>query len=329
MLAFIARRLGQAALVLLVVSLVAFALFRHVGDPVGNMVGQDASLAERAALRERLGLDQPLPVQLGRFVLNAARGDFGISYRQQRPVASLLAERLPATLELVAVSAVLALGLGVPLGLYTAIAHGGRLAQALMAVSLVGVSLPTFVIGILLIHVFAVTLGWLPSFGRGEVVPLGWWTTGLLTPSGRQAIVLPAVTLALYQLALILRLVRAEMLDVLRADFIRFARARGLPPLAVYLRHALPNAAGPVITVVGLQIGSLVAFSIVTESVFQWPGLGLLLIQAIRFADMPVMAAYLVLVAAMFVTINLVVDLLQLAIDPRLRTGPGVRAGGT
>jgi peptide/nickel transport system permease protein len=319
MLAYVIQRLGQAVAVMLAVALVSFVLFNFVGDPVNNMVGQEASQADRQALRERLGLDDPLVVQFTRFVANALRGEFGISYRLQRPVAQLLAERLPATLELVFVSALLALAVGIPLGVYTGIHRDGWLARLFMTASLLGVSLPTFVIGIGLIYLFAVTLGWLPSFGRGEVVKLGFWSTGLLTPSGLKAIILPSVTLALYQLTLVLRLVRAEMLEVLRTDYIKFARARGLSDRAIYFGHALKNTLVPVITITGLQIGSLIAFSIITETVFQWPGMGALFIQAVQFADIPIMAAYLVMVAFFFVTINLLVDLLYFAIDPRLR----------
>lgn len=323
MLGFLGQRLGQAVLVMLAVALVSFALFSFVGDPVANMVGQDASPAERQALRERLGLDDPVIVQFARFVGNAATGEFGVSYRLRRPVEELLAERLPATLELVLVSALLALAAGVPLGVFCGIHRDGPLARLLMAVSLLGVSLPTFVIGIGLIYLFAVTLGWLPSFGRGEVVDLGFWTTGFLTASGLKALVLPSITLALYQLALVMRLVRAEMLEVLRTDYIKFARARGLTARAIYFGHALRNTLVPVITMTGLQIGSLIAFSVITETVFQWPGMGLLFIQSVGAADIPVMGAYLLLIAVVFVTINLVVDLLYYAVDPRLRIGRG------
>ncbi|MCS6779494.1 MAG: ABC transporter permease [Geminicoccaceae bacterium] len=325
MLAYLLQRLGQAVAVMLAVSFLSFVLFHYVGDPINNMVGQEASLEDRAALRQRLGLDDPFLVQFARFVGNAVRGEFGISYRLQRPVAQLIAERLPATVELVFVSALLALLIGIPLGVYTGIRRDGRLARLLMTVSLIGVSLPTFVIGIGLIYLFSVTLGWLPSFGRGETVRLGFWTTGLLTLSGWKAIVLPAVTLALYQLALLMRLVRSEMLEVLRTDYIKFARARGLSDRSIYFVHALKNTLVPVITITGIQIGSLIAFSIVTETVFQWPGMGSLFIQAVQFADIPIMAAYLVLVAFLFVLINLIVDLLYFAVDPRLR----IRAVGS
>lgn len=328
MAAYILQRLIQAAAVMLAVAFIAFGLFNYIGDPVNNMVGQEATAADRAALRRQLGLDDAVAVQFARFVANGARGNFGISYRLQRPVAALLAERLPATLELVFASAVLALALGIPGGVYTALRPHTWRARLILAMSLVGVSLPTFVTGIGLIYVFAVSLGVLPSFGRGQVVRVGWWTTGLLTASGLRALILPAVTLSLFQLTLILRLVRAEMREVLRTDYIRFARARGLPDRLVYFRHALKNTLVPVLTVAGLQVGSLIAFSIITETVFQWPGMGLLFIQAVQFADVPVIAAYLVLVAFIFVTINLAVDLLYFVVDPRLRAHWAAAAAG-
>jgi peptide/nickel transport system permease protein len=321
MIAFVLRRLVQAVWVLLTVALMAFVLFQHVGDPVSSLLGQDATPQQRAQLRTDLGLDRPVPVQFAHFALRAARGDFGLSLRQGRRVSTLIAERLPATAELAGMAALLSLGLGLPLGVYAALRRSSVPAQWVMAMSLLGVSLPTFLIGILLILVFAVNLNWLPSFGRGDVVTLGPWTTGLLTVDGWRHLVLPTITLSAFQLTLIIRLVRAEMLEVLRTDYIRFARARGLSERAVHLRHALKNTLVPVITVVGLQLGSLFAFSIITETVFQWPGLGLLFIQAVQFADIPVMAAYLCLTALVFVIVNLAVDLLYLVVDPRLRAG--------
>ena len=319
MLSFIAQRLFQSVLVMLTVALIAFSMFRYVGDPVASMVGQDTTPEQRAQLREQLGLDDPFVVQYAHFVINAVQGDFGISYRHRRPVSDLLEERMPATLELSFVSAVMALALGIPMGIYTALKRHGVLSKAFMAISLAGISLPTFLIGILLILFFGVQLRWLPSFGRGDVVSLGWWTTGFLSKSGWLALIMPAITLALFQMTLIMRLVRAEMLEVLRADFIKFARARGLPERLINFRHALKNTMVPVITITGLQLGSIIAFAIITETVFQWPGMGLLFIQAISMVDIPVMAAYLVLIAFMFVVINLVVDLLYFAVDPRLR----------
>ncbi len=319
MLNYVVRRIFQSALVLLVVGLVAFSMFRFVGDPVDNMLGQERTQADVERLRAQLGLDQPFPVQYWRFLENAAQGSFGVSYRQGRPVAEIIGERAPATLELAAVSGLFAIVLGIALGVFTAIRRDGWASNVIMTGSLIGVSLPTFLIGILLIYVFSVELDLLPSFGRGEVVDVGGWSTGLLTVSGLKALVLPAVTLGLYQMTLIMRLVRAEMLEVLRQDYISFARARGLSERVVNFRHALKNTLVPVITVTGLQLGSIIAFAIITETVFQWPGVGLLFINAIQFVDIPVMAAYLVLISVMFVGINLVVDLLYVAIDPRLR----------
>ena len=258
-------------------------------------------------------------MQFARFVGNAVQGEFGLSLRQGRQVSALIVERFPATIELALSAGVIALLVGVPLGVYAALRRGSFGSQLVMTVSLLGVSLPTFLIGILLILIFAVLLGGLPSFGRGETVALGTWTTGLLTVDGLKHLLLPALTLSIFQLALILRLVRAEMLEVLRTDYIKFARARGLPDRIVHFGHALKNTLVPVITITGLQLGGLIAFAIVTETVFQWPGMGLLFIQAVQFADIPVMAAYLCLIALIFVVINLAVDLLYFAVDPRLR----------
>ncbi len=327
MFAFIVRRLIQALFVLLAVAFVAFALFTYVGDPINNLVGQDTSTEDREQLREDLGLNDPMPVQFARFVGNAVQGSFGLSYRHGRPVAELIAERLPATLELSFAAALFALVIGIPMGIFAALNPRSLLSRAFMIISLVGISLPTFLIGILLILLFSVTLGWLPSFGRGEVIAIGPWTTGLLTASGLKALVLPAVTLGLWQMTLIMRLVRAEMLEVLRADYIRFARARGLRRRAIHFGHALKNTLVPVITVTGLQLGSIIAFAIITETVFQWPGMGLLFLQAIDFVDIPVMAAYLLLVGLFFVIINLVVDLLYFAVDPRLRIERRIAVG--
>ncbi len=319
MLAYIVRRLLQSILVLIAVGFIAFSLFNFVGDPINNMVGVEATDAERDAARQRLGLDDPFPVQFARFVANAVQGDFGQSYRLSIPVETAIAERLPATLELVFVAAVLALAIGVPLGVYTGLHRDGAISRLLLTASLIGISLPTFLIGILLILIFSVWLGWLPSFGRGATVDLWGWESNLVTWEGFKSIILPSVTLCLFQLTLLMRLVRAEMLEVLRTDYVKFARARGLTNRAIHFRHALRNTLVPVITITGLQIGSLIAFAIITETVFQWPGMGLLFLQAIQFVDIPVMAAYLCLVAFIFVVINLVVDLLYYAIDPRLR----------
>ncbi len=321
MLEFFIRRLLQAIVVLLTVAFIAFLLFQFVGDPVAQMLGIESTQADRERLREALGLNDPFYVQFFHFIANALSGDFGISLRQGTPVSELIAERFPATFELALVSVVIATLVGVTLGVIVAIYRNTFLARFLMGFSLVGISLPTFLIGILFILVFSVWLGWLPSYGRGEVVELGFWTTGLLTADGLMHLILPALTLSVFQLALIMRLVRAEMLEVLRSDFIKFARARGLSEKSIYFHHALKNTLIPVITIVGLQLGGIIAFSIVTETVFQWPGLGLLFIQAVQFADIPVMTAYLCLIALMFVLINFIVDWLYTVVDPRLKPG--------
>jgi len=309
------------------VALIAFALFRFVGDPVNNMVGQDTTLEQRAELKERLGLNDPFLVQFGRFAKNAAQGEFGTSYQHRRPVSDLIAERAPATLELALISAILAIGIGIPMGVYTAINRDSWLSRAFMTISLVGISLPTFLIGILLILLFGVMLRWLPTFGRGDVVQIGWWSTGLLTASGLKALIMPAITLALFQMTLIMRLVRAEMLEVLRTDFVKFGRARGLPDRYVHFKTALKNTMVPVITIIGLQLGAIIAFAIITETVFQWPGMGLMFIQAVREVDIPIMAAYLVMIALIFVVINLIVDILYYVVDPRLRVDRAATGG--
>ncbi|WP_428924857.1 ABC transporter permease [Marinibacterium sp. SX1] len=318
---FILKRLAQSLLVMAVVSAVSFSLFNFVGDPVNNMVGQDATREQRVEIREKLGLNDPILTQYARFMGNAVRGDFGLSYRIRRPVDQLIMERLPATLELVFVSAVIALVVGIGLGVYTGIRRNTFLSRAILSISLIGVSLPTFIIGISLIYLFAVTLRWLPSSGRGGTVDLGWWTTSLLTLDGWRSIILPAITLSLFQLTLILRLVRAEMLEVMRTDYIKFARARGLADRSIHFVHALRNTLVPVITIIGLNIGGLIAFSVITETVFQWPGTGLMFIQAVDFVDVPIMAAYLCFVALLFVLINLIVDILYFVVDPRIRLG--------
>lgn len=321
MLAFILRRLLQSVVVMLVVALIAFLIFRFVGDPIVSMAGVETRIEDQEIMRDRLGLNDPFYVQFWTFLTNALRGEFGISYRLQQPVLRLIAERLPATLELAFVSATLALVVGVLLGIYTALRSRSMVSGTIMALSLVGVSLPTFLIGIGLIYIFAVELQWLPSFGRGDTVPIGSWRTGFLTESGLKSLILPAITLSLFQMTLILRLVRAEMLEVLRQDYIRFARARGLSKRAVHFGHALKNTLVPVITIAGLQIGSIITGALITETVFQWPGIGALFIASVAVVDVPVMAAYLMFVGFVFVVINLIVDILYFVVDPRLRIG--------
>ena len=327
MFTFLVNRVVQSFVVLLAVALIAFSLFNFVGDPINNMVGQDTTLEEREALRERLGLNDPFHIQFYSFIKNAAVGDFGISYRHKIPVSDLIAERAPATIELSFISALLSVFIGIPMGVYTAIHRKGIISRSFMTLSLVGISLPTFLIGILFIFLFGVILRWLPTFGRGEVVDLGFWTTGLLTWSGIKSLILPSITLALFQMTLIMRLVRTEMLEVLVTDYIKFARARGLKENAVNFGHALKNTLIPVITIIGLQLGLVIAFAIITETVFQWPGMGMLFIQAIEEVDVPVMAAYLMMISVIFVGINLLVDILYAFVDPRLTIDGGAKHG--
>ena len=319
MLAFTLRRALQAIGVMIAVGIISFSMFRYAGDPVNQMVAQDTSAAERAEISKQLGLNDPVLVQFARYFGNAMRFEFGMSYQFRQPVATLLKERMPATLELAITATVLATVFGILMGVYSALRRDSLLTRVFQVVSLIGISLPTFLIGILLIYLFSVTLGWLPSFGRGDVVKIGWWSTGLLTVSGLKALIMPAITLGLFQMTLIMRLVRAEMLEVLRTDYIRFARARGLTTRAIHFGHALKNTLVPVITVAGLQFGSVIAFAIITETVFQWPGMGLLFVQAVQNVDIPIMAAYLLMVSLIFVTINLIVDILYTVVDPRLR----------
>jgi len=312
-------RLIQSVLVMFVVAFVAFSLFNYVGDPVHNMVGQEASTEKREEIREKLGLNDPVHTQFLRFIGNAVKGEFGLSYQLKRPVSDLIAERLPATLELVFISALIAIVSGVVLGVYTGINRDGFLSNVILILSLFGVSLPTFVIGILFIYLFSVILGILPSFGRGEVVDLGFWNTGFLTLSGIKAIILPSITLSLFQMTYIIRLVRAEMMEILQTDYIKFARARGIEKNSINFKHALKNGLIPVITITGIKVGTLIAFSIITETVFQWPGMGFLFINAVHFVDIPIMSAYLIMVAFIFVMINFIVDITYYIIDPRIR----------
>ncbi|MEL4376724.1 ABC transporter permease [Brucella cytisi] len=320
MLVFIIKRLANAVMVMLAVALLAFLIFRLAGDPVEMMANEQMTQADRDNLRERLGLNDGLMTQYTRFVVNAAQGNFGISYRNGQDVLNLIGERFPATLELVLVATLISLLVGLPLGVLTAIKRGKWYTEGLQFLSIVGVSLPSFVVGILLILVFSVSLGWFPAFGRGDVVQLGWWSTGLLTPSGRAAILLPSIALSLYQVTLVMRLVRAEMLEVLRSDYVKFARARGIPRWRIYFRHALRNCLMPVVTMTAMNVGSLIAFALITETVFQWPGMGMLFIQAVTFLDIPVMAAYLCIISFIFVVLNTLVDIAYAVIDPRLRT---------
>ena len=316
---FIFKRLIQSAFVMLAVAFLAFSLFRFVGNPVTQMTGVETSVQDQDRLRDELGLNDPFVAQFVRFTGDMLQGDFGFSYRTRQPVAEMIADRIPATLELGIVALLISLAIGIPAGIYTALHPKGVATQTILMTTLVGVSIPTFVIGIMLIFIFGVQLGWLPTFGRGGTVQNVGWESSLFTLEGWRSLLLPAITLGVYQLTLTMRLVRAEMMEVMRSDYIRFGMARGVPLRRLHYKHALANTMVPVITIIGLQFGGVIAFSIVTESVFQWPGMGLLFLESIRFVDIPVMGVYLVVIAFFFVLVNLVVDLLYVVIDPRLR----------
>ncbi|MDF2809028.1 MAG: Binding-protein-dependent transport system inner rane component family protein 67 [Microvirga sp.] len=321
MIRYIATRTYQAGIVLFVISLIGFLLVANLGDPLASLLTPDATEAQRAELAASLNLNASFAERFLSFFGGLLKGDFGISYRTHEPVAHLIADRLPATIELAAASLLLTLVIGIPAGVHCGVHPRSLLSRAIMFTSIVGVTLPTFVAGILLILVFAVKLAWLPSFGRGTVVDLGFWKTGLLTASGWRAIILPAITLALFQVTFVIRMIRTQLLEVGQTEYIRFARARGLTEQRIWYLHALKNTLLPVVTIIGLQLGNIIAFSVVTESVFAWPGVGLLFLQSIQSADIPVISIYLILIGAIFILINLIVELTYPTIDPRVIRG--------
>ncbi|MGM0664206.1 MAG: ABC transporter permease [Thermodesulfobacteriota bacterium] len=316
---YIARRLVQGIIVLLAVSMICFFIFRYTGDPVVTMAGLYATQQEREEVRRMLGLDKPMIEQYGLFLWNALHGNFGKSYVTRVPALGLILERFPATFELAFTAVLIAFCTGVGLGILVSIKPYALQNRIIMAASLGGISIPTFLIGILLIMVFSVFLGWLPPFGRGETVQVGFWRTGLLTWSGLKHLLLPALTLALYQLAVILRLTRAGMREVLAEEYIKTAWSKGLYPFSVIFKHALRNAMIPVVTISGLQFGEIIAFSIVTETIFQWPGMGNLLLTSIYETDQPVIVTYIMLAAVIIITMNTLVDILYAIINPKIR----------
>jgi len=319
MAAYIARRLIQGVVVLLVASLLCFILFRFMGDPVITLAGRYATFQEIEEVRRSLGLDKPVYVQYFRFLANVARGNFGISYVTRVPALGLILERFPATFELASTALILSFVVGVALGVLVALKPYALRNRLIMAGSLGGISIPTFLMGVLLIMVFAVYLGILPPFGRGETLQVGFWRSGFLTINGITHLILPALTLAMYQLAVLLRLTRAGMREVMTEEYIKTAWAKGLPPRKVIFKHALRNALIPVVTITGLQFGELIAFSIVTETIFQWPGMGNLLLTSIRENDQPVIVTYIMLAAVVIITMNIIVDILYAVINPKIR----------
>jgi len=317
MLAFFIRRIMQALIVMLVISFIAFAIKDNLGDPLREMSGQSVSEAERELLRDQLGLNDPFLVQYARFLGNAVQGDLGTSYFFQEPALQVILKKLPATLELVIGATFIIVTLSVPLGVYSAI-HPQKIAsKIIMGVSTVGISVPVFLTGIGLIYLFSVTLGWMPSYGRGETYQITEnWDTVFLTRDGLEHLVLPAITLSSIMLPLFIRLIRSEMMEVLQSDYVKFAWAKGIAPQRIYFTHALKNTLLPVITVGGVQIGTMVAYTILTETVFQWPGMGFLFLEAVNRSDIPLVVAYLMVVGAIFVITNTIVDLIYGLVNP-------------
>jgi ABC-type dipeptide/oligopeptide/nickel transport system permease component len=316
---YVARRILQGILVLLAVSLICFAIFRFSGDPVITLAGRYATEKQRDEVRKAFGLDRPLHVQYFSFLTNAMQGNFGKSYVARVPALGLILERLPATFELAATAVFISFTLGVGLGVIVALKPYSWSSRLVMTGSLGGISIPTFLIGILLIMIFAVSLGWLPPYGRGDTVQIGFWRTGFLTHSGITHLILPALTLGMYQLAVLVRLTRAGMREVLTQDYIKTAWAKGLSPNRVIYKHALRNVLIPVITITGLQFGELIAYATVTETIFQWPGMGNLLLTSIYESDNPVIVTYIMLAAVIILTFNIIIDILYAFLNPRIR----------
>ncbi|NVM24733.1 MAG: ABC transporter permease [Desulfobacterales bacterium] len=319
MIIYIARRLTQGVVVLLAVSLICFIIFRYAGDPVVTLAGRYATLQEREMVRKAFGLDRPFYIQYTRFIANAAQGNFGKSFVSRVPAFGLIIERFPATVELATSAIFISFVLGVGLGVLVSLKPYALRNRFIMAGSLFNISMPTFLTGILLIMVFAVYLKVLPPFGRGETVTIGFWRTGFLTWSGITHLILPAFTLGMYQLAVLLRLTRAGMREVLTEEYIKTAWAKGLPPMKVIFKHALRNALIPVVTMTGLQFGELIAFSIITETIFQWPGMGNLLLTSIYESDQPVIVTYIMLAALIILSLNIIVDILYAYLNPKIR----------
>lgn len=319
MIVYLVRRVGQSLLAVMAMAVLVFLGVFFIGNPVDVLVSPEASQAQIAATVERLGLDRPLYEQFGIFVWNALHGDLGTSFVYGRPALEIILDRLPATLELALVALALSVGIGIPLGVWAGLRPHGIAGRTIMGGSILGFSLPNFWQGMLLILVFAVLLGWLPAGGRGETTEFLGMQVSFLTWDGLSHLILPAINLALFKMSLIIRLARANTREVCMQDYVKFARAKGLSPRRVVLVHVLKNIMIPVVTIIGLELGSMVAFAIVTETVFAWPGMGKLLIDSINLLDRPVIVAYLMLTVLIIVGINLVVDVIYSALDPRIR----------
>ncbi|MGI9335574.1 MAG: ABC transporter permease [Gammaproteobacteria bacterium] len=318
---FVIRRLLQSAVVVILMTLIVFFGVNVIGDPIDLLVSPDATQAEVEAVKERWGLDRPVWEQYARFLVNAARGDLGTSFIFGEPALKLIVQRMPATLELAFASLLLAVVLGLPLGVYAGLRPESKASRTIMAGSILGFSLPTFWVGLMLIMVFAVMLGWLPSTGRGDTVLLAGVPVSFLTWDGLTHLLLPAINLALFKISLVIRLARAGTREVIHQDYVKFARAKGLSNRRVVMLHVLKNLMIPVVTVVGLELGNQIAFAVVTETVFAWPGMGKLLIDSIELLDRPVVVAYLVVIVLVFIIINLLVDIAYSILDPRVRLG--------
>lgn len=319
MFAFIVRRVAQAIIVMLIISFIGFAIKQSFGDPVREITGVSVSAAEREKIREELGLNDPFMVQFGRFMQGAVKGDIGRSFFYKKSALEVILSKAPATLELVICSAIIIVIFSVPLGIYSAIRPKALFSRFVMGGSIVGVSIPVFLTAILMIYIFSVELHWLPSYGRGETVNIGGWRTGFLTADGWLHLIMPALALSSIMLPLFIRLIRSEMMEVLENDYIKYAWAKGLTPKRVWIVHAFKNTLLPVITVGGVQLGTMIAFTILTETVFQWQGMGFMFIEAVERGDAPLMVAYLVVVGLIFVVVNTVVDVIYGLVNPQVR----------
>ena len=320
MFAFTVKRIIQAVIVMLIISFIGFAIKHNFGDPVRDLVGQRVTPAEREQIRDRLGLNDPFMVQYVRFLGNAIQGDLGQSYFFKKPAAEVIVKKAPATLELVFCAALIIVVLSIPLGIYAAIKPKSLFSRFVMGGSIVGVSMPVFLTAILLIYIFSVELHWLPSYGRGETVRLfGWWDSGLVTADGLLHLIMPSIALSSIMLPLFIRLIRSEMMEVLESEYVKYAWAKGIKPRRVWLVHAFKNTLLPVITVGGVQLGIMVAFTILTETVFQWQGMGSMFIESVERSDTSLMVAYLVFVGIVFVLVNTLVDIIYGLVNPTVR----------
>jgi len=319
MFAFIVKRVTQAVFVMMVISLIGFSIRHQIGDPVRDIVGERVSVEEREALRDQLGLNDPFLIQYVRFVRNAAAGDLGNSFFFKKPAIDVILAKAPATLELVFVSSLIVILVSVPVGIYAAINPRSWLSRITMGCSIVGVSIPVFLTAILLIYIFSVELRWLPSYGRGQVVSVGGWQSGFLTMDGLRHLILPSIALSSIMLPLFIRLIRSEMMEVLQTEYIKFAWAKGLRRWRIWLIHAFKNTLLPVITVGGVQIGIMIAYTILTETVFQWQGMGFMFLEAVERSDTSLLVAYMITVGALFVVVNTLVDIIYGLVNPMVR----------